>query len=78
MGSSYRQDLNNGMMPSWEKELRKAVAILSTISADILECIGSDGQFDNAADDGALREKLGLAKRLILEELPDEQTTTRS
>lgn len=70
MGSSYRQDLNSGMCPKWEKNLRDACTLIQGVIDDLYEVTGSDGQFDNAADDGALRQQLYLAKRFILEELP--------
>ena len=66
MGSSYRDDLNCGHMPEWEAKLRQAIGIIREVS----ECIGSDGQYDNAADDGALREKLWEAMSIIRRELP--------
>lgn len=72
MGSSYRSDLNGGRMREWETKLRRAIVLLQEVKDEIWECVGSDGQFDNAADDGALAEKLGLAQRFISEELPKE------
>ena len=70
MGSSYRQDLNGGSMKEWEHKLREACRLIDEVRDDISDCIGEDGQFDNAADDGALREKLWIARRFIEEELP--------
>lgn len=70
MGSSYRDDLNCGHMPGWEAKLRQAIAIIREVSDEVSECIGSDGQYDNAADDGALREKLWEAMSIIRRELP--------
>lgn len=70
MGSSYRQDLNNGGEKEWQFKLEEAIRLIEEVREDLYECIGSDGQFDNAADDGALREKLGICVRFIEEELP--------
>ena len=70
MGSSYRSDLRNGHMTKWEEKLRLSVKLIEEVQDEIYETIGSDGQFDNAADDGALSEKLGIAKQFILDELP--------
>lgn len=70
MGSSYRDDLNCGLMPEWETKLRQAIEIIREVSDEVAECIGSDGQYDNAADDGALREKLWEAMGILRRELP--------
>ena len=58
-------------MADWEQKLRKACALIEDVRNDIWETLGDDGQFDNAADDGGLREMLGLARHLILAELPE-------
>lgn len=76
MASSYRDDLNRGGMREWQEKLEKAIALVQEVRDAIWECIGSDGQFDNAADDGALSEKLGLAIRFIREELPSKAATS--
>jgi hypothetical protein len=73
MGSSYRDDLNRGYMPEWETKLRQAITLIQEVSEAVSECVGSDGQFDNAADDGALREKLWGAMAIIRAELPMTQ-----
>lgn len=73
MGSSYRGDLNAGRMKDWEEKLCVACNNIEAVCKEIWEGIGGDGQFDNAADDGALQEKLALAKRLIEEELPKKE-----
>lgn len=70
MGSSYRDDLNRGSMPEWEAKLRQAIALIGEVYDDLWECIGSDGQFDNAADDGELRGNLARAAEMIRAELP--------
>ena len=70
MGSSYRTDLNNGRMPEWEASLREAIAIIDKVADDVSGTIGDDGQYDNAADDGALAEALRQAIRTIRAELP--------
>ena len=70
MGSSYRSDLNNGMMPSWENKLKSAIVTIEDIADELGGLIGDDGQFDNAADDGALRERLLDASEIIRRELP--------
>lgn len=79
MGSSYRDDLNNGHMPEWETKLRSAIKLIDEVYEDLWECTGSDGQFDNAADDGALRGKLADAMQIIRGELPmtPEEKTQR-
>ena len=68
MASSYRQDLKNGRMKEWEEPLREAIAKIEFVIKEIYEC--DSGQSDNAKDEGALAEKLYLAKRFIEEELP--------
>lgn len=72
MGSSYRSDLNRGHMPGWEYRLRTACKAIASVIDEVQDCIGDETQYDNAAADGALAEKLGLAKRLIEEELPKQ------
>lgn len=72
MGSSYRSDLKRGGMPDWEAPLREAVRLVRIVIGEVWETIGGDGQYDNAADDGGLAERLGIARRLIEGELPDE------
>ena len=68
MASSYRQDLNNGHMKEWETPLREAVKKIEWVISEIYD--SDSGQQDNAMDDGALAQKLGMAKKLIKEELP--------
>ena len=70
MGSSYRDDLNSGYMPDWETKLRSAIKLIDEVCEELWECTGSDGQFDNAADDGALRGKLAGAAQILRAELP--------
>jgi len=70
MGSSYRSDLNGGRMKSWENELRQACQHIQNVISEVWDCIGSDGQYDNAADDGGLAERLSIAKQFIEDELP--------
>lgn len=70
MGSSYRDDLNSGYMPEWETKLRSAIKLIDEVYEELWECTGSDGQFDNAADDGALRGKLADAAHILRAELP--------
>ncbi|WP_372937545.1 hypothetical protein [Seonamhaeicola sp.] len=69
MASSYRQDLKNGRMQEWEKPLREAIQKIEFVIEEIYNC--DSGQTDNAKDEGALSEKLYLAKRFIEEELPN-------
>lgn len=76
MGSSYRSDLNAGRMPEEEAKLREAVRIVEEVRKGWWEFVGEDGQVDNAADDGGLIATLGIAVRLIREELPDEKVAT--
>jgi len=68
MASSYRQDLKSGRMKEWEEPLREAIAKIEFVIEEVYEC--DSGQSDNAKDEGALAEKLYLAKRFIEEELP--------
>lgn len=74
VGSSYRSDLNSGRMPEWQAKLESACLLVEGVIDEVYECIGEDGQFDNAAQDGALNEKLRLAVRLIREEYPKPPT----
>ena len=55
-------------MKEWEEPLREAIAKIEFVIEEIYEC--DSGQSDNAKDEGALAEKLYLAKRFIEEELP--------
>lgn len=73
MSASYRQMLNSGRMPVWAKKIKEAAKLLEEITDEIYADIGDDGQFDNAADDGALAERLFIAKTLIESELPKPQ-----
>jgi hypothetical protein len=73
MGSSYRSDLNSGRMTDWEAKLRQATTLVKEVISDVWECIGSDGQSDNAADDGGLAERLGIAVGFIEGELPNDK-----
>lgn len=70
MGSSFRSDMRSGGMEEWETPLRQACAIIRNIEDRVYRCIGDNGQYDDAGDDGALAEKLAIARRLIEEELP--------
>ena len=70
MGSSYSSDLRNGRMPEWEKSLRDAVSLIDSVASSVSECIGDDRQFDNAAEDGALRESLWRAMDILREAIP--------
>jgi hypothetical protein len=70
MGSSYRSSLNNGSMRDWEKSLREAISLIITVTDELSDTIGDDGQYDNAADDGALSANLWTAIDLIRSELP--------
>ena len=51
MGASQRDMLKSGMDPDNETLLRQAVAFIRKVFDNITEDIGSDGQYDNAADD---------------------------
>ena len=68
MASSYRSDLNRGYFSELEKPLEIAVAKIEE-ALDLFSSYTSD-QTDNAEEDGALREKLRIARDLIEEELP--------
>ena len=70
MASSYRSDLKSGSMREWESKLRQAIGLIESVADEVWECIGSDGQFDNAADDGELRGTLCEAVELLRAELP--------
>lgn len=70
MGSSYSSDLANGSMKEWEKPLREAVASIRSVIGQVYDVIGSDGEYDNAGQDGALAERLGIACELIEAILP--------
>lgn len=73
MGSSWRSDLNSGRMPEWEVDLRKAVALVRSVQCRVYEVIGENGQYDDAADDGGLAERLGIAVGFIEGELPKKK-----
>lgn len=72
MGCSYRDDLRRGSMREDEAKLRQAIALILEVAAGWSELIGCDGQFDNAADDGAFRERLHIAASLIESQLPQQ------
>lgn len=65
MGSSYRTDLLCGRMPRQERKLRAAINLIDAVQAEWDDLIGDDGQFDNAADDGAFCEVLRIARSLL-------------
>jgi hypothetical protein len=71
MSASQRQLLNlGGHYPELETKLKQAVTLIQEVIDDVREDIGSDGQYDNAADDGALCSMLGHAIGIIKSELP--------
>ena len=70
MGSSNRTDLKQGRVPQWEHELRLAISHIESVAAAAWNSAGDDGQYDNAADDGALCENLYSAAQLLRSELP--------
>lgn len=70
MGSSYRSDLMNGRMPDWESQLRQAISLIESVESEVHDCIGDNGQYDDAAEDGELRETLWRAKEAILSVIP--------
>ena len=74
MGSSYRSDLNGGYMSEWEKPLREACDKISFVISAVYEVLSDTGQFDNAADDGGLIERLSIAKEFIENELPKKNS----
>lgn len=80
MGSSYRSDLNcgSGNTKDWAEKLSEACLLIEQVRKEVSDCIGSDGQFDNAAEDGALQEKLGLAQMFLMDELGAKQKTELS
>lgn len=73
MGASDRQMLKGGMWPEMEAELRLIATRLNSCISDIYGGAMEEDQTDNAADTGALAEKLSIARRFILEELPDPE-----
>ena len=70
MGSSYRQDLQSGYMKDWEESIKKAIALVGWVEDRVINTIGDDGQYDNAASDGGLAERLSIVIRLLEETLP--------
>jgi hypothetical protein len=56
------------------KKLLEAMRLIEEVKENFYDEVysGSDGQFDNAARDGGFLALLGLAKRLIREELEKE------
>ena len=73
MGRSYRSALNSGDIPKWEEKLREALGLIGDVCASIYECVKDEDQYDNAADDGALRERLIIAASFIESELPKKK-----
>ena len=57
-------------MKEWETPLREAIEKIEWVIQEVYDC--DSGQMDNAKDEGALAEKLYLAKRFIEEELPNK------
>lgn len=70
MGSSYRQDLNRATGGPWAEKLYTAVGLIRDVQEEVYDIVGCDGQYDNAADDGALAALLGAAIQLIESEIP--------
>lgn len=70
MSGSYRQELSDGFAPDWEAELREAVKRIRGVIHEVHDCIGQDGEYDNAADDGQLIGRLVAAVEIIESELP--------
>lgn len=70
MGSSYRQDLNGGRMKDWETKIRQAATLVDEVRSELLEWSSDGDQTDNASDDGALSERLGIVESLLLDEVP--------
>lgn len=69
MGSSYRSDLNNGMMEGWEMPLRGAVNLVNGVMSSVVH-EALDG--DDSPDDGGLLERLIIVESLISHELPEK------
>jgi hypothetical protein len=70
MGSSFSADLRNGLMSEQESMLREAMALIDSVASGVSECIGANDQFDDAAEDGALRESLWRAMDILREAIP--------
>lgn len=73
MGSSSASDLHRGRMNEWETKLQQAITLIREVAEEVSDGIGSDGQYDNAGEDGALVERLYIASGLIKEALPPEK-----
>lgn len=74
MGSSYRSDLKSGGNKEWQEKLERAVQDVHSVIHDIYDACDESNQFDDAADDGALAQKLSIAVELIESELPNKRT----
>lgn len=70
MGSSYSSNLYRGGMKEWADKLNSAIKLIEEVRDAVNETIGDDGQYDNAAADGALSQSLSYAIRFIEEQLP--------
>jgi hypothetical protein len=70
MGSSYSAELRSGRVPEWEKSLREAMSLIDSVASSLSYRIGDNNQFDDAAEDGALRESLWNAMNLLREAIP--------
>lgn len=73
MGSSNRSDLRCGGNKDWEGKLRRAAALILEVQLSLSEWMRDEDQYDNAADDGALRTRLILARTLIEDEIPPDE-----
>lgn len=76
MGASDRQMLKGGMWPEMESRLRDVSDRLGGCISEVYDGAMEEDQTDNAADTGALAEKLSIARRFILEELPDRKAAS--
>ena len=73
MSGSNRSDLNLGGNKEWETKLRQAVALVREVQTNLSTWMEDENQYDNAAHDGGLYTRLGLACEFIEQELPGHE-----
>ena len=77
MGSSLRQDFNNGSIPEWEWKIKEAAALIREVIESSYAASDGESQFDNASDDGAFRERLKICVDLLKSELPPQSKSLK-
>jgi len=60
-------------MPEWESKLRQACVLIQAVIDESRDTLEDEDQFDNAADDGAMRAMLDHAKSIVMAELPRKE-----